>query len=185
MGMDDADVVGNSAEHSCTIVRVCQRIKVELGQHEQNAKNTSEEIWALVEFEIYDPDQAEPIVPPKRTKKWKRFDKESELQDFIRRDTGEPLQLPPSSLTPHQSSQLQEEARQSVSKITEEFRRFRVKSEMSRKQADSQIRDLQSSNVESAKKRIEGQDVVRTSFRRLKNSLAHEYTLFVGATHLL
>ena len=35
MGMDDADVVGNSAEHSCNIVRVCQRIKVELGQYEQ------------------------------------------------------------------------------------------------------------------------------------------------------
>ena len=77
MGMDDADVVGNSAEHSCNIVRVCQRIKVELGQYEQqkstNSNGKNEEIWALVEFEMFDADQPEPLVPPKRIKKWKKF----------------------------------------------------------------------------------------------------------------
>ena len=163
MGMDDADVVGNSAEHGCNIVRVCQRIRVDLGQYEQqkstNSNGKIEEIWALVEFEMFDADQPEPLVPPKRIKKWKKFGEEHELQDFIRRDTGEPLQLPPYSLTPQQSSKIQEEAKQTVSKITEDFRRFRVKSEMARKQADSQIRELQSSNVESAKKRIAGQGV--------------------------
>ena len=160
IGMDETDVVGDSAEHSCNIVRVCQRIKVQLEAHELNAKGGNEEIWALVEFEIFDPDQPEPITPPKRTKKWKKFDAESELSDFIRRDTGEPLTLPPYSLTPQQSSTIEEEAKKSVTQITEEFRRFRVKSEMARKQADAQIRDLQSTNVESAKRRIEGQDVV-------------------------
>eukprot|EP00980_Cylindrotheca_fusiformis_P010106 scaffold2243_cov122-Cylindrotheca_fusiformis.AAC.22 len=159
LGVDNTDVVGNSAEHSYNIVQVCQRVRMELGQHEQDIGNNCEEIWALVEFEMFDPDQQEPIAPPKRTRKWKRFNTETELQDFIRRDTGEPLQLPPYSLTPHQSSQLQEASKQSVAKITEEFRRFRVKSEMARKQADAQIRDLQSTNVESAKKRIEGHDV--------------------------
>jgi hypothetical protein len=161
MGLDDADVVGEPAEHSCNIVRICQRIKVELEAHELNAKGGSEEIWALVEFEIFDPDQPEPALPPKRTKKWKKFDADSELSDFIRRDTGEPLTLPPYSLAPPQSARVQEEAKKSVSHITEDFRRFRVKSEMARKQADAQIRDLQSNNVESAKRRIEGQDVVR------------------------
>jgi len=160
-GAEVSDVVGNAADNGCIIVRVCQRVKVELGYQEQGSRNISEEIWALIEFELFDPDQQEPVVPPQRTKKWKRFDKEAELQDFIRRDTGEPLKLPPYSLTPQQSSIMQEEARQSISKITEEFRRFRVKSEMARKQADAQIRELQTNNVESAKKRIEGQDVVR------------------------
>jgi hypothetical protein len=162
MGMDETtDVVGESAEHSCNIVRVCQRIKVELDAHELNSKGGNEEIWALVEFEIFDPDQPEPMAPSKRTKKWKKFDSESELSDFIRRDTGEPLTLPPYSLTPQQSAKIQHEAKKSVSQITEEFRRFRVKAEMARKQSDAQIRDLQSNNVESAKRRIEGKDVVR------------------------
>jgi hypothetical protein len=162
--MDDADVVGDSAEHSCNIVRVCQRIKVELEAHELNAKGGNEEIWALVEFEMFDPDQISEPVPPKRTKKWKKFDSEHELSDFIRRDTGEPLTLPPYSLTPQQSATIEEEAKKSVTQITEDFRRFRVKAEMARKQADAQIRDLQSTNVESAKRRIQGQDVVRERF---------------------
>lgn len=153
-------VAGNTIEDGCIIVRVCQMVKVDLRYQEQGTRNIFEEIWALIEFEFFDPDQQEPIVPPQRTKKWKRFEQESELQDFIRRDTGEPLKLPPYSLTPQQSLIIQEEARQSVSKINEEFRRFRVKSEMARKQADAQIRELQTNNVESAKKRIEGQDVV-------------------------
>ena len=160
MAVDDVDVVGESAEHSCNIVRVCQRIRFQL--EEVNAKGESEEIWALVEFEIYNQDQTDlMLIPPKRTKKWKKFDSESDLKDFIRRDTGEPLKLPPYSLTPQQSARIQEEAKEKVSQVTEEFRRFRVKSEMARKQADAQIRELQTSNLESAKRRIEGQDVVR------------------------
>ena len=163
MGLDDADG-GDfaAAEHSCNIVRVCQRIKVE----EPLQSQTGEEIWGLVEFEIYDPDQPIDEIAggePKRIKKWKKFTTEAELQDFIRRDTGEPLTLPPYSLTPQQSSKVEEDARLQVNKITEEFRRFRVKSEMARKQSDAQIRDLQSSNVEVAKRRIEEKDVVRTS----------------------
>lgn len=159
------------AENGCIIVRVCQTVKVDLSYQEQDSRNISEEIWALIEFELFDPDQQEPVAPPQRTKMWKRFEKEVELQDFIRRDTGEPLKLPPYSLTPQQSSTMQEEARQSVSKVTEDFRRFRVKSEMARKQAEAQIRELQTNNVESAKKRIEGQDVVRfTSVSKVEDA---------------
>jgi hypothetical protein len=95
----------------------------------------------------------------KRIKKWKSFETETELLDFIRRDTGEPLTVPPYSLTPQQSSKINADAEKQVSSITEEFRRFRVKSEMTRKQMDAQIRELQSSNVEVAKRRIEGKDV--------------------------
>lgn len=162
-GVDNEDAVG---EQSLNIVRVCQRIQVDL------VGSDTPEIWALVEFEMFDPDLVTTDTPPKRTKKWKQFNAENELQDFIRRDIGEPLQLPPYSLTPQQSQKIQQEARSDVSKITEEFRRFRVKSEMARKQADSQIRDLQSSHVESAKKRIAGQDVVSIASRLLWTDLS-------------
>lgn len=162
-GAESSDFVDNDmAEHGCNIVRVCQRVKVEVVYQVDTTQSNLEEIWALIEFEQIDPDDLHiDNFSPKRSKKWKRFEKEAELKDFIRRDTGEPLKLPPYSLTPHQSAKMQEEARKSVSKITEEFRRFRVKSEMARKQADAQIRELQTNNVESAKQRIEGQDVVR------------------------
>ncbi len=159
VGIDDNMEIGDGGESCFTIVRICQRIKVELESHEQNAKGGHEEIWALMEFESYDPEQTDPISSSAtRTKRWRKFDSETELVDFIRRDTGEPLTLPPYSLTPLQSAKIEEDAKKNVAKITEDFRRFRVKSEMARKQADAQIRDLQSNNVESAKRRIEGQE---------------------------
>lgn len=145
---------GNSdaLENSSTISRVCQRITV----HDES----SSEIWVLFEFEIPNPDMPE-AEPLRIYKKWKKFDTEGELSDFIQRDSGEPLTLPSYSLSPAQSQQIQEEAKQSVSQVTEEFRRFRVRAEVARKQADAQIRDLQSNKVQSAKRRIEGQDLVR------------------------
>ena len=92
---------------------------------------------------------------------------ESELSDFIRRDTGEPLTLPPYSLAAEQSSRIQEKAKIEVSQVTEEFRRFRVRAELARKQADAHIKELQSSHVQTAQRRIEGQDLVSTVVFRL------------------
>jgi len=171
--MDDGDaVMGEGGESSASIVNVCQRVKVQAQQQNSsngngnasgdasNPNNSLEEIWALIEFEEYNPDMPETALRPKRHRKWKRFDTESELSDFIRRDTGEPVTLPPFSLAPEQSARIQEKAKQEVSHITEEFRRFRVRSELARKQADAHIKELQSSHVQTAQRRIEGQDVV-------------------------
>lgn len=173
--VDDGDVGGDSAELSCNIVRICQRIEAQDNSVSDNSNsnngnssssnNTSKttEIWALIEFEVDNPEPdstlSMTLTPLKRTKKWKRFDSETALQDFIRRDTGEPLTLPPYSLTPQQSASIQEQAKQNVTQITEEFRRFRVKAEMARKQADAQIRELQNSKMRTAQQRIEGHDV--------------------------
>jgi GRIP domain len=153
-GMTDMDMGSGGGEMTFTIVGIVQRIKVELEPHEVNSRGGTDEIWALIEFESHDPDQ-QLTVPPKRSKVWKKFDSEMELSDYIRRDTGEPLTLPPYSLTPKQSAKIEDDTQKEVTKITEDFRRFRVKSEMARKQAEAQIRDLQNSNVESAKRRIE------------------------------
>ncbi|CAB9523809.1 expressed unknown protein [Seminavis robusta] len=153
--MDDGDL-GGDAESSASIVCVLQRVKA------QQARNGGEEIWALVEFEEVMPDNlvAEAAtMPPNRYRKWKRFEAETELEDFIRRDTGEPLTLPPYSLAPEQSARIQEEAKKEVSQVMEEFRRFRVRSELSRKQQDAHIKELQSNHVQTAQRRIEGQDL--------------------------
>lgn len=133
-----------------SIVRVCQRIKFRLCRD-------VDEIWALMEMRAVSDDGAQSNRP---FKEWIRFDTESQLQDFIRRDTGEPLTLPPYSLSPEQSASMQDEADSKVSKVTDEFRRFRVRSELARKQADAQIRDLLNSNAKKAAQRIEGRDSV-------------------------
>lgn len=172
IALDDGDAaVGEGGESSASIVSVCQRVKATV-QRQQSASangtngnadgsaNALEEIWALVEFEAYSPDMPESALPPKRYRKWKRFDTESELSDFIRRDTGEPLTLPPYSLDAEQSSRIQDQAKAEVSQVTEEFRRFRVRAELARKQAEAHIRELQSSHVQTAQRRIEGQDLV-------------------------
>jgi hypothetical protein len=149
LATEQASEENGMEENASNISRVCQRI-----QEEGDGVTTT---WALMAFELDNPDTPD---PPKRYQKWKRFASESELQDYIRRDTGEPLVLPPVSLSPEQSRSIQEAAKQNVSQVTEEFRRFRVRSEVQRKQTDAHIRDLQNNNVASAKRRIEGEDLV-------------------------
>jgi hypothetical protein len=177
--LDDA-ANNNDDLNYWNLVRVSQCIRVDLEAYELNARGLNEEIWALIEWERDDTDrdmidnnngqqqqQQQQSSSNNnnnnnnnRKKLWKRFDSESELNDFIRRDTGEPLTLPPYSLTPQQSSRTTVEADKKVSSITEEYRRFRVKSEMTRKKMDAQIRELQSSNVETTKRQIEGREHV-------------------------
>lgn len=162
IGMDDGDAafgVDGAGESSASIVSVCMRVKTPVQQTNGGDTTNLDEIWALIEFEEYNADMPETALPPKRYRRWKRFDTESELSDFIRRDTGEPLTLPPYSLTPEQSSKIQDKAKQEVSQVTEEFRRFRVRSEMARKQAEAHIREMQSTHVQSAQRRIEGHDL--------------------------
>jgi len=165
--LDDGDAAtGEGDESSASIVNVCQRVKASVQQQSSTTNGNAdasldplEEIWALIEFEEYNPDAPDTALPPKRYRKWKRFDTESELSDFIRRDTGEPLTLPPYSLAAEQSARIQERAKLEVSQVTEEFRRFRVRAELARKQSEAHIRELQSSHVQTASRRIEGHDL--------------------------
>lgn len=126
------------------VVRIFQRIKCLIS-------DDLVEIWALVEFQTTNDDGN----IARRFKEWKRFDTESQLLDFVRRDTGEPIDLPPYSLSPEQSASIQQNADQQVAKITDEYRRFRVRSELSRKQAETQIRELQTSLAQKVTQRIE------------------------------
>lgn len=178
--LDDANDDLNS--NYWNLVRVSQRIRVDLEVNELNARGLNEEIWALCHWEKDETDEQQFLINNQKNpanngnnkkKQWKRFDSESDLADYIRRDTGEPLTLPPYSLTQQQSSRTASDAEKKVSAITEEYRRFRVKSEMTRKQMDAQIRELQSSQVESAKRQIEGRGNVEKELqasRRSENS---------------
>lgn len=166
-----------------TIVRVCQRIKDDTSDNNNNnAENMEDsdksnmdttnnddgdgnfEIWALIEYETDNPDTSDALNPLnapsfKRHKQWQKFTNESALSDYIRRDTGEPLTLPPYSLSPEQSQKMEEEAKKSVASISEEFRRFRVRAEVAKKQADATVRALHTNSVQTTRMRIEGQDI--------------------------
>jgi len=147
-------------------VRICQRIRLEVSSSSDNKSpdsepNKTEEeeespIWALVEYET-NPDNVS--APYRRHQQWEKFSSESQLSDYIRRDSGEPLLLPPYSLTPQQSQDIQTNSQKTVDQITEEFRRFRVRSEVARKQADATVRAIHSNNVVTTRAKIHGQDL--------------------------
>ena len=134
----------SSASTDAQIVRISQRVQCPIS-------DDLTEIWALVEFQTANDDG----TVGRKFKEWKRFDAETQLRDYVRRDTGEPIVLPPYSLSPEQSSSVQLQADLQVSKITEEFRRYRVRTEMSRKQAEGQIRELQLALAQKVTQRIE------------------------------
>ena len=163
-----------------TIIRVCQRIKEEIiddsdpndpfgggDAMDTNNSEDSHEIWALIEYESptdntnTNNDPSNPLNTPsfRRHKQWQRFKTESALSDYIRRDTGEPLTLPPYSLSPDQSQRMEDDAKRAVASISEEFRRFRVRAEVAKKQADATVRALHTNSVQTTRMRIEGQDI--------------------------
>lgn len=122
-------------------------------------EDDSKVIWALFEYETAPPADdlvVETSVIYKRWKKWMAFDNETELADFVRRDAvaGEPLVIPPFSISVRESEAIQNEARQAVAHVTEEFRRYRVRAEVSRKQADAALKAARITNVDHAQKRI-------------------------------
>lgn len=140
------------ADAVTVISHVYQRVSV---PPTSTAANAETEIWALIEFRTFSEESPQ---YNKKYKEWLSFHSESQLQDYIRRDTGEPLTLPPFSMTPDQSARIELEAEQRVSKVTEEFRRFRVKSELARKQAEAQIRELQSAKNQTVAQQLERGD---------------------------
>ena len=64
------------------------------------------------------------------------------MADFVRKDSGEPLALPSASLGPEESSECVAKAAASVNAISDEFKRFKVKAEIARKQLDAEARQV-------------------------------------------
>ena len=129
-------------------------------QQTQSNDGQNQTIWALIEYEHNQAETTEALIPTKRFQRWRKFISDNALADHVRRNTGEPIHLPPHSLSPAQSQHMEEEARQAVAHVTEEYRRFRVRAEVARKQTDATMRAMQSNNVQTAQKHIEGQDLL-------------------------
>ena len=149
---------------SSSIVRICQRTQ-------QKLNDGTSEIWALVEMQTTYEDGGSSSSDGRRYKEWKRFDTEAQLQDYIRLETGEPIVLPPYALSQEQSQRIQEEAEQQIMKISDEFRRFRVKAELARKQSESLIREMQASLTQQVAQR--SQNKSEDSVKNVPNINGH------------
>lgn len=87
-------------------------------------------IWILVEYE-----GAEDA--------WLSFTSEQELGDYITcTQAGVPLSKPPKSLSQADSTRIEEECRARLERITEEFRRYKLRAEIARKQKDAETRQV-------------------------------------------
>ena len=84
-------------------------------------------IWILIEYD--DSDDS-----------WKSLDNEQDLLDFIQRIPGVPLVCPSKCLTADESSRVLEESSRRIERIVEEFRRYKVRTEIARKQKDAETR---------------------------------------------
>lgn len=174
----DDEKSGATEEENVTtgvIIRVCLRVKDDdnaisgginapiTEDFEVHQPSTAaEDMWVLLEYETATlPDELlmSGHQQPKyqRWKKWVQVHSEAELTDLVRRDaaTGEPLPLPPYSLSTEESSAIKMESQQALSHVAEEFRRYRVRAEVARKQADAALRAAQAEQVAQTQLRIE------------------------------
>lgn len=83
--------------------------------------DVEEAIWVLTRFDAH-PDA------------WLSFTGEEDLEEFVRRTPGAGLTKPQKCYTPAESAQIEAEAKAKVDKVVEEFRRYKVKAEIARKQ---------------------------------------------------
>lgn len=127
-------------EGSTTVTRrVCQLV------HTTDPVDQQPALWVLLEQYVLN-ELTNTTQPPFHT--WRSFRTLTECEDaLLRQHTGEPLTLPSASLTPEQSDLVRQEAQQQVAKITEDYRRFRVKTELHRQSLERQVQELQQQNI--------------------------------------
>ncbi|ETI38100.1 hypothetical protein, variant 3 [Phytophthora nicotianae] len=73
---------------------------------------------------------------------WHCFHNEVEIQEYANRATGEPLTLPDLSMAPYEVERVKKSLKEEIDRVQEEFRRYRVRSEITRKQKDAEIRKM-------------------------------------------
>ncbi|RLN74509.1 hypothetical protein BBJ28_00016309 [Nothophytophthora sp. Chile5] len=98
-------------------------------------------LWCLVEY------ANESEFDDSKEFAWHCFRSEDEIQSYANRAAGEPLSLPDLSLSPQEVERVKKSLKEEIDRVQEEFRRYRVRSEITRKQKDAEIRKQMSANV--------------------------------------
>lgn len=97
-------------------------------------------LWCLVEY------ANENELDDSKEFTWHCFRTEEEIQTYANRASGEPLTMPDFSMTPYEVERVKKSLKEEIDRVQEEFRRYRVRSEITRKQKDAEIRKM-SANV--------------------------------------
>lgn len=87
--------------------------------------DVEDKVWILIEY-----DDSDDI--------WKFFTDDQSMFDYLQRIPGVPLVCPPKCLTSQESHLIEEQSRSRVERIVEEFRRYKVRTEIARKQRDAE-----------------------------------------------
>lgn len=109
---------------------------------------------------------------------WHCFHSEAEIQAYANRASGEPLTLPDFSLTPNEVDRVKKSLKEEIDRVQEEFRRYRVRSEITRKQKDAEIRKMSANVVARQTEMISETDLMgelqssKAQIRRLANAQA-------------
>jgi len=139
-----AAVVATDGDGSATTPsRIIARIRVDEEGSATSASGEGGEEWVLFEYrkEITPENDYEPPSYSYETR-CQSFPSPSALQDYVLSLSplsGDKLVLPSYSLSPAQSYEVERESREAVKHVTEEFRRYRVRNEISMKQKEMKI----------------------------------------------
>jgi len=99
-------------------------------------------IWILIEYDEAAQLEAGQYAGKVIDTQWVAFANTQAVDEYIARLPGVPLACPARSLSSHDSSKLEAETSQRIEKVVEEFRRYKVKNEIWRKQKDAETRQL-------------------------------------------
>ncbi|TMW69323.1 hypothetical protein Poli38472_001479 [Pythium oligandrum] len=128
-------------------------------------------LWCLVEYASDDSDDTSDFA-------WHRFQSEEQIKAYANRANGEPLALPSLSLTPFEVERMKKDLKEEIDRVQEEFRRYRVRAEITRKQKDAEIRKMSANAVARQAEQISETDLsgelqsARAQIRRLSKQQA-------------
>jgi hypothetical protein len=108
-----------------------------------NTDPQSEEFHALFESAA-DVDPDEVPHPPLNKRYWAAFESEQQFTTYLSQNSliggGEPIAVPPFCMGEDESEAVRREAADSLKFVTEEYRKYRVRSEVARKELEGRLR---------------------------------------------
>uniref|UniRef100_A0AAV1UR24 GRIP domain-containing protein n=1 Tax=Peronospora matthiolae TaxID=2874970 RepID=A0AAV1UR24_9STRA len=164
--------IDNSKQELVEKDRVIQKLHKELSQSQQATQSwfvdTSTRdpkklllkvahgnvLWCFVEY------ANENELDDSREFAWHCFHSEEEIQEYANRASGEPLTLPDFSMTPSEVDCVKRGLKVEIDRVQEEFRRYRVRSEITRKQKDAEIRKISANAVTKQTEKISETDLL-------------------------
>ncbi|KAJ0407575.1 hypothetical protein ATCC90586_006218 [Pythium insidiosum] len=124
-------------------------------------------IWCYVEY------ASEHDLDAKRDYAWHRFHSEEQVKAYAALASGEPLVIPALSLTPFEVERVKKDLKEEIDRVQEEFRRYRVRAEITRKQKDAELKKMSANAVARQAEQISETDLsgelqsARAQIRRL------------------